>query len=227
MDIFDIVNSTKCLDKSIGKAIFNGIHNTIRFAQAREIGRYSIAHKDNLYRYINIAIFDRLVYRYVWEFGKLEYEKGSQCNVIIKMCWDKISGKRSFYDAIDYREAEYYAKIVPALQKVVLRIFGALDNFHLIDENELKILSNKFILDTHVKYEQIRAPKGHIFCGSSLLTIIQKKESRELTRYFKEQYVDHVLLQASFKGDYCDCFYKSTSIPSNDTSIYEILKKLQ
>lgn len=143
------------------------------------------------------------------------------------MCWDKISGKRSFYDAIDYREAEYYAKIVPSLQKVVLRIFDALDNFNLIDENELKILTNKFILDTHVKYEQIRAPKGHIFGDSSLLTIVQKNKPEELTKYFKEQYTNHTLLQASFKGDYCNCFYKSASIPINDNSIYEILKKLQ
>lgn len=226
MDIFDIVNSTTCLDKNISKAAFNYLHNTFINRQAREICRYVNNHKENLHQNINIAIFDRLIYSYVWEFGKLEYEKRSNCNIMIKICWDKICGKHSFYDAMIYREAEHYAKIVPALQKVVLIILGALDNFHLIDENELKILSNKFILDTHVKYEQILAPKGHIFFGSDLFTIIKKKP-KELTRYFKEQYVDHVLLQASFKGDYCDCFYKSTSIPSNDTSIYEILKKLQ
>lgn len=177
MDIFDIVNSTTCLDKNISKAAFNYLHNTFINRQAREICSVN-NHKENLHQNINIAIFDRLIYSYVWEFGKLEYEKRSNCNIMIKICWDKICGKHSFYDAMIYREAEHYAKIVPALQKVVLIILGALDNFHLIDENELKILSNKFILDTHVKYEQILAPKGHIFFLVRFIYNYQKEAKR-------------------------------------------------
>lgn len=225
MDIFEIIKYNTCLDKSISKAAFNYLHNTFINRQAREICRYVNNHKENLHQNINIAIFDRLIYSYVWEFGKLEYEKRSNCNIMIKICWDKICGKRSFYDAMIYREAEHYAKIVPALQKVVIRILEVLDSFQIINENELKKLSNSFILDTHVKYEQLEAPKGHVFYKSSLLNIIKKKKAKELTKYFKEQYADYEILQSNFNGDHCKIFYESTSIPCNNNSIYEILKK--
>ena len=224
MDIFDVINGTACLDGTIGKTVIDGIQNVSRKAEARQACIFLKEHLSEKQKWIDILFFDRLIYRYVWEFGKLEYEKGRQIRIYCKIIWDKIMGKRNLEEAIDVRCAQYYVQICPKLQIIPLAMLTIIAECEMFSKEELTLFVKKYILNSHVKYEMLVAPKEHKYEGRNLIDIIKNVPREELTAYYQKQYHDYPLLCKRFKGDYCDMFYDSRDIPIGDDSIYKLAK---
>ena len=83
-------------------------------------------------------------------------------------------------------------------------------------------MAKRYILFSHVDYENLIAPKGHKYEGKRLIDIILKEDKVDCDNYYKERYKGFSMLERSiYTADYSKLFYEKRDVlPIGDNSIY-------
>jgi len=161
---------------------------------------------------LEITLFDLLMKEYVWHMGEVCYEQSRNLMQGIRGMYALFNAYfRNNLDSLDSWSKKYDKAFINVYKKLnnfsYVVLTNLLDSYNVIKEGDYSTLSNKYILNSHVKFENLIAPVGHVYEGQRFIDIIIDKDRSETTRYYKERYKDLIYLKGGFKGDYPNYFY--------------------
>ncbi len=170
---------------------------------------------------IEIDLFDLLMREYVWQMGKVCYKLRSNPMPALRGVFAGLftsrSGMQEFENQYNKNFVNVYKELNTFSYIILTNLFKP---YALLSEEQYKHLTCKYITDSHVKFENLEAPDGHVFEGLSFLDIIFK--NRDTTSdYYKDRYKDYTSLSKGFTSDYAKNFYARSS-PIGDEKIYEL-----
>lgn len=205
-------NAFRFIEKSISKAIVDKFVSLAKKRECEECIQYILEHKSNP-NYIKIALFDLLMKEYVWHMGEVCYNQKQ--NIVHAVRWlyavfRLCRGHDDGFNICQNKYCEAFKKVYKELNNFSYIILtNLLEPYKLISDTEYEGMSGIYILDTHVNFEELRAPKGHHFEGERFIDIILKKDRKTTSDYYNKEYKDYTSLSRGFKGDYPNIFYNN------------------
>lgn len=169
---------------------------------------------------LEIILFDLLMAEYVWHMGESMFYCNRNPLTVVKTFGSTIFGDKSLMDNYLRYSAKYFVDVYRKLNSYSFRILRETSKKVMMSPDRVELLLSKYVLKSHVQFENMIAPAGHPFEGMKQTDILETYTQEELQAYYQERYAS-MFLRGGLKGDYPDIFYRKHDIlPVGVESIY-------
>lgn len=199
------------IENRISKYIVGKLVKLAKKREKEECIDYIRQHPNQL----QIAIFDLLMREYVWHMGEAVYKNKNDTKqsfrwfgAALPLLFGHVNEKR--LDNYMKEMGKFFINFYKELNNFSYVILtNVLDPYNIIDEKEYEKLCTLFIRRSHVQFEDMKAPLGHMYEGEKFIDIILKKSREETTVYYRSHYKGYDFLSKGFEGDYPNYFYNT------------------
>lgn len=196
------------IENYVAGYIVNKLVALAKKRECEECIKYIVDNKSNP-KLIEIALFDLLMKEYVWHMGEICYKQNKNLFQGIRGMYALFFGSENSLRKWTMIYSRAFVNVYKRLNKFSYVILtNLLDPLSIISEVEYKQLSNKYIVNSHVKFEELLAPIGHSFETERFIDIITNKDRRAISEYYKHNYSNYTFLEGGFKGDYPKYFFE-------------------